>query len=153
VRLLTQLNQQLHVPMEQAKTVAEELLDGRLVDPLGGEFRLVEEIQGGLRMWESSAWAGRRLNAVPEDFEAPLLKWFRGLDAHLLKTDDQILVRVELDLQRKPGAPRIELPLFNLFGGGQKALKAKKDPQAETLPPPLPPVKEPPKAEPPAREL
>ena len=97
------------------------------------------------------------MTSIPEDFEAPLLKWFRGVDAHLNKLGDQIFAHVELDMQRKPSLPKIELPFFNLFGnGGQKALLPKKDPKNEELPPPLPPVKDPPKAAPQlpgAREL
>ena len=49
--------------------------------------------------------------------------------------------------------PKVELPNFfnlgNLFGGGQKALKPKDKPAGEELPPPLPPVANPPKADPP----
>jgi len=65
-----------------------------------------------------------------------------------------VVAHVELDMQRKPSkaAPPLELPklddipLFNLFGGGQKALQPKekdktKKPAAEELPPPLPPVR------------
>jgi hypothetical protein len=143
-RFMAQLNQQLHVPIDEAKNVAEELLDAQLVCPLGGEYKLVEKLGGG-RMWESTAWANRNLAAVPEDFEAPLLKWFRGADAHLTRLGDQVVAHAELDMQRKPSAPKIELPLFNLFGGGQKALKPKKVPKDEELPPPLPPVPNPPR--------
>jgi hypothetical protein len=139
-RLMSQLNQQLHVPMDQAKEAAEDLIDGRLVCPLGGEYKLVEELNGGARLWESTAWANRNLAAVPDDFEAPLLKWFHGLDAHLNKAGDQLVARIEIDMERKPTAPKIDLPFFNLFGSGQKALKPKKD--VEELPPPLPPVRE-----------
>jgi hypothetical protein len=148
-RLLTQLNQQLHVPIEKAREVAEDLLDAHLICPLGGEYRLVEDLNGGARTWQSTAWSRRSLTTVPEGFDAPLLKWFRGLDAHLNKVDDQIVARFELDMERKPTAPKIDLPFFNLFGGGQKALKPKKDPKDEELPPPLPPVREPPRADPP----
>jgi hypothetical protein len=84
----------------------------------------------------------------PNDFEAPLLKWFRGIDAHLIKDGDRLTARAELDVQREaPQGGKFELPLFNLFGGGQKALKPKKPlPPAEELPPPpLPAVDQPPK--------
>jgi len=154
-RLLTQLNQQLGVPMDQAKDVAEDLLDGRLVCPLGGEYQLVEDIRGSARTWESTAWANRNLTAAPEDFEPTLLQWFRGLDAQLNKDGDQIVARIELDLQRKPSESKLDLPflnLGNLFGGGQKALAPKKSPKDEELPPPLPPVRDPPKADPPRPE-
>jgi hypothetical protein len=146
--------------MGQAKELAEDLLDAKLHCSLGGEYQLMEEI-GGPQVWESSAWAKRGdLSKVPEDFEAPILKWFHGLDAHLLKGGDQISVHAELDMERKPTEPKIDIPFLNLFGGGsgQKALKPKPQPAgSEELPPPLPPVKNPPKADPPslpgAREL
>jgi hypothetical protein len=158
-RFVHQLNQQLHVPMAQAKELAEDLLDAKLHCSLGGEYQLLEEI-GGPQVWESSAWAKRGdLSKVPEDFEAPILKWFHGLDMHLLKTGDEISVHAELDMERKPTEPKIDIPFLNLFGGGkgQKALAPKPQPPgSEELPPPLPPVKSPPKADPPlpgAREL
>jgi hypothetical protein len=151
-RFLALLSQQLHVPLSQARTTAETLLDAKLVCPLGGEYQLVEDLNGGLKNWESTAWARRDSAAIPEDFEAPLLKWFRGLDAHLAKAADQISTRVELDMQRQPTAPKLDIPLFNfnnLFGAGQKALKPKENPKDNELPPPLPPVREVPKIEPP----
>jgi hypothetical protein len=154
-KLLTQLNQQLGVPIEQAKDVAEDLLDGQLVCPLGGEYKIVEDVRGGGRYWESTAWANRNLTETPKDFEPTLLQWFRGLDAQLNKDGDQIVARIELDLQRKPSESKLDLPflnLGNLFGGGQKALAPKKDPNDEELPPPLPPVRDPPRADPPRPE-
>jgi hypothetical protein len=151
-RFLALLSQQLQVPIEDARPVAEQLLDAKLVCPLGGEYNLVEDLDGGLRTWRSTAWARPSSTTVPDDFEAPLLKWFRGLDAHLTKAGDSVMTRIELDMQRKPTAPKLEIPLFNfsdLFGGGQKALKPKDKPAAEELPPPLPPVREVPKIDPP----
>jgi hypothetical protein len=147
VKLMHQLNQQLHVPMSEARDAAEDLLDASLACPLGGEYELVEEI-GGARVWQSSAWSKRSLAAIPDDFEAPLLKWFRGLDASVNKVEDQVIARVELDVQRQPGQPRLQLPSFFDFfrGGGQGALKPKEEPpSAEELPPPLPPVERPPR--------
>jgi hypothetical protein len=155
VRLLHAMNQQLGVPLADCRQAAENLLDAELVCPLGGKYELVEDIgrgegrrvsEGGLS-WQSSAWAGRRLGQVPDDFEAPLIKWFRGVDAHLIKDGERIVARAELDVQRDAAAagPKFELPLFDLFGGGQRALKPKPPkPGAEELPPPLPPVERPP---------
>jgi hypothetical protein len=150
------------VPLAEAKATAENLLDARLVCPLGGQYKLVEDLGGGPTVWESTAWSGRSASTIPEDFEAPILKWFRGLDAHLSKVGDQVVTRLELDMQRQPAAPKIDIPLLDfgkLFGGGQKALKPKEGQKVEELPPPLPPVREVPKIEPPpgnppgAREL
>jgi hypothetical protein len=156
-RFLALLQQQLRVPIEQSRTTMEELLDAKLVCPLGGDYQLVEDLNGGLKGWQSTAVAKRNATSVPEDFQAPLLKWFRGLDAHLTKSGEQITTRIELDMQRNPALPKVELPNFfnlgNLFGGGQKALKATDKPKDEELPPPLPPVKEVPKIEAPRIEL
>ena len=152
-RFLTLLSQQLHVPLEQAKKTTEELLDAQLICPLGGEYSLVEDLTGGLKSWQSTAWAKRNATNIPDDFEAPLLKWFRGLDAHLTNMGNQITTRIEIDMQRNPTEPKVELPSFfnlnNLFGGGQKALKPTDKSKDEELPPPLPPVRNPPQANPP----
>ncbi|MBC7852530.1 MAG: hypothetical protein IAF94_03755 [Pirellulaceae bacterium] len=150
-RLLHSLNQQLHVPLEECRGVAEDLLDARLRCTLGGDYA-VTELPGGGKYWQSTA-APKSGEWMPENYTAPLLEWFRGVDASLIKLDDKVLAHVELDMQRKPAAagelPKFEIPsidVFNLFGGGQKALqpKEKKDdpkkPAAEELPPPLPPV-------------
>jgi hypothetical protein len=150
-RFLALLNQQLRVPLEQAKKTTEVLLDAELICPLGGEYQMVEDLNGGGKSWQSTAWAKRTSSNVPDDFEAPLLKWFHGLDAHLTKTGDQITTRIELDIERHPSEPKVELPSFfnfnNLFGGGQKALQPKDNQKDEELPPPLPPVKDFPKPE------
>jgi hypothetical protein len=151
-RFLMLLTQQFHLPLEQAKATAEDLLDAMLICPLGGEYQLVEDLNGGQRSWQSTAVARANGGAAPEDFEPPLLKWFRGLDGHLVKAGDQINTRIELDMQREPRAPKLDfqLPDFSkLFGGGQKAIKPKDGQNIDELPPPLPPVKDLPNIEPP----
>jgi hypothetical protein len=142
VRLLHLLNQQLQVPLEDCRTVAEELLEAELLSPLGGDYELVE-MEGG-RGWQSSAKAGA---SPPADYEAPLLSWFRGLDASLIKYEDQVLTHVEIDMQRKASEePQIEIPLFELFRGATRAFAPREnkpgDEPKEELPPPLPPVPE-----------
>jgi hypothetical protein len=147
-RFLMQLSQQLQLPLSKAKAAAEQLLDAELNCPLGGQFELVRD-EGGLGTWRSTAWDKREAGKIPEDFEPPLLKWFRGLDAHLTRDGDQITTRIELDMQRQPATSKFEIPFpdFNkLFGGGQKAMKPKEPKKAEELPPPLPPVQKPPRA-------
>lgn len=158
-RFLGQLAQQLHVPIENAVTVSEELLDGKLICPLGGKYELVEDIQGGARYWRSTARSAMTGSQPPEGFEAPLLKWFRGLDAQLTRDGDQVMAHAELDMQRKPGLPKLDLPFFGgLFGGGQKALQPipaanqvepkanqpNSKAKANELPPPLPTLLQPP---------
>jgi hypothetical protein len=144
VRFLHLLNQQLRVPMEDCFDVAEDLLDAKLRCTLRGEYELAD-VQGA-EVWRSTAVAGA---SPPADYQAPLLTWFRGLDASLIKQDDHVQAHVEIDMQRKPseGVKLDDLPLLNLFGGASRAFKAKeKKEPAEELLPPLPPV--PPEARP-----
>ena len=79
-RFLALLEQQLHVPLEQAKDTMQELVDAELSVRSAANIELVEDLNGGLKSWQSTAWAKRNASTVPEDFKAPLLKWFRGLD-------------------------------------------------------------------------
>jgi hypothetical protein len=149
-RLLHSLNQQLQVPIADCRGVAEDLLDARLRCTLGGDYA-VAELSGGGKYWQSTA-APKAGEWMPENYTAPLLEWFRGADASLIKLEDKVVAHIELDMKRKPAAPgelpKIEIPsidVFNLFGG-KKALEPKdkktdpKKPAAEELPPPLPPV-------------
>jgi hypothetical protein len=150
-RLLHSLNQQLHVPLDDCRKVTEDLLDARLRCTLGGDYAVTDHPGGG-KYWQSTA-APKTGQWMPENYTAPLLEWFRGADASLIKLEDKVVAHIELDMQRKPAAagelPKIEIPnidIFNLFGGGQKALQPKekkadpKKPAVEELPPPLPPV-------------
>lgn len=138
IRFLNLLNQQLHVPLEDCLTTAEDLLDARLRCTLGGKYELAEN--QGAQAWQTTAVAGP---TPPADYQAPLLEWFRGLDASLIKRDEDVLAQLEIDMQRKAteGIKLDELPLFNLFGGASEAFKTKEKKEgAEELPPPLPPV-------------
>lgn len=120
-KLLHTMSQQLGIPGDQALEQAEFLLDAKLVCSLGGEYQWNE--QHGL--WSSPAWVPGGRQQRPADYTAPLLDWFRGLDAEMIMVSDSVLVSAALDLQRKPHEkPKIQLPLFNLFGG-------KREPDAE----------------------
>ncbi len=146
VRLLHMLNQQLHVPLEDCVSVAHDMLNAELNCPLGGEYKLLEEVGGGL-YWRSTTWPDK-YEQVPADYRPPFLDWFRGLDGHLTKQQGRLIAHLEVDIARKPAekppAGEFKLPLFDLFGG-QKAFKASpKTPKDAELPPPLPPVKQPP---------
>lgn len=141
VRLLHLLNQQLHVPLEECRRVAEELLDGKLRCPLGGQYELAE--RDGARFWRSSAEPPGGRVEPPADYTAPMLEWFRGLDASLVRHEDCVLAHLDLDMQRKPSEAGLELPalpLLDLFRRGGAFQRKKEEPSAEELPPPLPPV-------------
>jgi hypothetical protein len=148
-RLLHALSQQLGVPREDALLEAQRLLDAKLVCSLGGEYQL-EQPPGGLPLWASTKWPNPATGRPPADFRAPLLDWFRGLEAELTKYGDRLIVHATIDMQRKPTEkPKADLPLFdfNWFGGDTKKdakpavaepapEKPKPAPPAEAVPPP-----------------
>jgi hypothetical protein len=88
-KLLHTMSQQLGVPREDAHRAAEHLLDSRLVCSLGGDYRL--DATTGL--WTSSAWSPGELERRPDGYTAPLLEWFRGLDAELTTYEDRAVLR------------------------------------------------------------
>ena len=140
IQFLHDLNQQLGVPLADCREVAEELLEAELSSPLGGDYELAGD--GDASYWRATAAAARG-DEPPADYQAPLLAWFRGLDASLVKYDDRMLAHLEIDMQRKAAEPQIELPLLDLFRGAARAFAPQKqEDAAEELPPPLPPVPE-----------
>lgn len=153
-RFMQSLVQQLHVPAEDAKKTAEKLLDAKLVCTLGGEYEIARG-RGGGEYWASTAAPSSLNYRLPPDYLAPLLVWFRGLDAGLVKTPDQLVAHVEFDMQRKKGEePKLELPqvpLFNLFGGPKKP--EEKEDLPATEPKKLFPNNPPPRTRPKGKEL
>ncbi|MCY2991384.1 MAG: hypothetical protein NTY19_26445 [Planctomycetota bacterium] len=140
VRLLHSLSQQLGVPREEALQAGEQLLDAKLVCPLGGEYRLDQQADQ-VPLWTSTKWSKIAPDRAPPEYQTPLLQWFRGLDAELTKYGDRVVLHTTLDMQRKPKEAKADLPLFNLnwFGGG----KAGKPETKETpKKPPDPPVRQ-----------
>lgn len=145
VKLLHLLHQQLHVPQAASREVAEKLLDADLICPLGGEYELAAP-QAGAAAWQSSVWPESPAGPAPADYHSPILKWFRGLEAYLVKQPDHMSVHAELQLQRNPppavaaaeGNPAAK-PLFNfnIFGGGAKP-EVKPEVKREVPPPPRP---------------
>jgi len=134
-KLLHALSQQLGVPRDRALDAAEGLLDAKLLCSLGGEYRLTET-PGQVALWRSDKWPDAAAGAAAGEYRAPLLVWFRGVDADLTMYNDRVVVHATLDMQRKATEPKIELPIFNnLFGGGKKEPDAKKP----AVPPPPPP--------------
>ena len=115
-RFINALSRQLHVPPADGLATAERLMRGRLVCALGGKYAL-EKHDGGLDIWNSTAHHERNrflLTGVPEDYQFPLLSWFRGLRMELSLTGTVLAARAELDVQRdSQGGP---LQLFSLPG-------------------------------------
>lgn len=136
---LQHVAQQLHVPHDEVCASMETLLDGKLVCVLGGKYE--SAVYGdGATLWQSTGWP-REVDSMPEGYQAPLLTWFRGLDADFTKLDGRVMLRAQLDMQRKNPEQTIELPAFNIpniFGDFGKASPKKKPdvaPKPEELPP------------------
>jgi hypothetical protein len=130
-RLMHVLSQQLHVPPEDALATAQQLIDAKLVCPLGGQYELVAH-NNGTPLWRSTKWPAAGDDRVPADYQALVLEWFRGLDAHVTKYDDRLVIQAQLDMQRRPSAAKFELPFFNFFGGQKNSAKQALPPKAET---------------------
>jgi hypothetical protein len=97
------LSQQLHVPTEDARKVAEQLLGAKLACPLGGKYR-IESGFSGHDKWQSTAWQADSLyneTRVPKDFTAPLLDWFAGLSLEFNIDATTITTHIELDVRPK----------------------------------------------------
>lgn len=149
VALIHHVVQQFHVSPQKARAIVEEIIDGELIDVLGGKYEPVTYRDGAV-YWQSDAW-GNQLERQPAMYHAPLLDWFRGLDADLTKIDGRVMVRAQLDMQRRKVEPeQLQLPSFNIpniFGDFGKTAKPKTDkpkppvPKAEDLPPPRDPNK------------
>ena len=139
-RFLRMLQHQLGVAKDDALVVAEQLIDADLVCSLGGEYELKQE-RGMPSTWVSTGWredpfAGRI--GMPPEYEAPVLKWFRGAEAELVMYADRVVLRGTVDIEREPVDQRTlpQLPLFdlqNLFGRPQE--DAQPRPAPEVLPP------------------
>jgi hypothetical protein len=99
-RLMNTLVNQLRVPAETALETAQRLMDGEFICPLVGKYELVE-IEGGGAAWTSSALAPENrflLTAPPEDFQLPLLTWFKGLRGALRLEKDELSAHIEIDM-------------------------------------------------------
>ncbi|MHB8898592.1 MAG: hypothetical protein ACYC6Y_07580, partial [Thermoguttaceae bacterium] len=99
LRLLHQLNQQMRVPLAECLDAAEDILDARLICPLGGEYRLQQS--AGLQWWTSSALVGPPSGALlpepaPDGFITPPLNWFRGLTGQMQILPENLNVHAEV---------------------------------------------------------
>jgi hypothetical protein len=100
-RLMTTLAHELQVPPDKCRDVAERLMDGRFVCPLGGEYGLFK-VSDSVSVWTSSALAPQNrflLTEPPADFQLPLLGWFRGFRGEArLEGKNEIAAHVEIDM-------------------------------------------------------
>jgi len=144
-RFMNSLVTQLHVPPEDARTLAESLVNGRFNCPLGGKYELVDALgdnrpsRAGTsprKLWVSTATAPQNsflLTEIPADYQMPFLSWFRGLSADVARANDELSLHAALEMTHiEVGPPEdpdqkgggLNLPgLGNLFSG----FGAKKD--------------------------
>jgi hypothetical protein len=96
------LANQLHVPRDKCRTVAEDLMDGKFTDPLGGQYEVVEDL-GGQAAWTSTALAPQNrflLTQPPSDYQLPILTWFKGLHADLRLDDKELTGHAEVTMAK-----------------------------------------------------
>ena len=103
VRLMTTIAQQFQVPPADCKEAAEFLLGAKLVCPLGGEYEL-EKTPDGHGWWTSTGLfgGGQRglLGAIaPQGYQAPPLRWFRGLDLQATMVRESLSAHAEIIMQ------------------------------------------------------
>jgi len=99
-RMMNSLANQFRVARPECRELAERLVDGKFVCPLGGEYQLLVP-ERDLETWSSTALPPENrflLTEVPADFELPLLNWFRGLRGDLQLEQDSLSVRLEIDM-------------------------------------------------------
>jgi hypothetical protein len=148
LRLVHAASQQLGVPREEALGEVEKLLGVELACTLGGQYELGKADEGDMPLWTSTrlrpsadptAWQ------PPDDFTAPLLEWFHGLEGELIKFDNRVLVHMEIDMEHKPKQGGLSLPSFDFFGGNKKPsgegandspFGDGEEPELEVVPPP-----------------
>ena len=124
-RWLTTLTETMGASVDEAQTLAGRLVDGDVQCPLGGELK-PQMLPGLVSVWESSEFP----EEPPQDYVAPLLRWFRGGAVMLNSGGNRLIVHGELDIERvkstvtAPDPASLALPLLrglpSLFGGGAK---------------------------------
>jgi hypothetical protein len=121
-RFMNSLTTQLHVPPKDARGVAESLVAGKFDCPLGGDYKLVDPLNGsangepasaGVRatenltipntrlLWASTAAVPENrflLTVIPADYTMPLMNWFRGLSAEVAQANDELTLHAELEM-------------------------------------------------------
>ena len=101
LQLLDAVQQQLHVPTEEARSVAERLLDCHLECPLGGEYD--RGGPAGKEVWRSTLLpelVNAKTSIPPGSYQAPWLDWYRGGELHLTQMSDRLILIGQLDFQK-----------------------------------------------------
>lgn len=95
---LESLTNQLNVPPSSASNEAAKILGGSVQCTLGGQYQAITESE-----WASTAW-GDGLNQPasfpPAGYQAPILQWFRGLDAKVTQYPNRLVADAVIDVAR-----------------------------------------------------
>jgi len=151
--LLDSIAQQLGLAPQEAKVVAQRLLDAKLQCTLGGEYQL----QDGL--WQSTLWPDDLLLAPgahpssvgfdtlhtvpPKGYRTGWLEWFRGGNLHLTQLPERLVVVGHIDMElmavkplakgddpeKAEGLPKLNFDIYNLPFKMFNSDKPKKKPQ------------------------
>lgn len=132
-RFMNSLIEQLHVPGKEAYDLANRLVGGEFICPLGGDYVLLDTPAGN-QLWASTAAAPSNqflLTEIPPNYQFPLLEWFRGMQAEVFRGDDSLDLLVEV------------LVSDNTYDGQYVPLQVEVDPETtadvgEEVPPPTP---------------
>lgn len=103
-----ELHNQLHVPLKDARQVAELLLNAELDCPLDGKYALVAPGDAAVNRPQWRSTAATRLasfNDIPQDYEFPIQTWFRGLNAEVEAQPNQLSLRANVLMKRDRLAP------------------------------------------------
>lgn len=96
-KYLELISRNLPVASENALSFVEEILDAKVQCTLGGDY---EQISDDPPIWRSTAWnAQQPPEESPDNYQAPILRWFHGVEARLTQLDERIIVDLNLDLQ------------------------------------------------------
>ncbi len=125
VRLLNMLVQQFDISPESSLETAERMLNVDLVCSLGGEYELTT-LPSGRKIWRSTAWPSFSQPQLPDQYVAPVLQWFRGLNIEGLRGDSQFSIHGYIDIERSAKTKKA-LPSFNLFKGFGNVMGGKKE--------------------------
>ncbi|HZZ71099.1 MAG TPA: hypothetical protein VFE24_02535 [Pirellulales bacterium] len=135
LQFLHYLALEFQLPREDCLAVAQNLLDAKLVCPLGGAYKLQEK--AGLRMWTSTALESNSTKIdfhLPAGYQPPPMNWFRGLDLNFAMEQNAINANATIDVEHKTAvAPFTPVPVP---APGEKGLNPAPKPGLEEIPSP-----------------
>ncbi len=92
------LNSQLGVKADTVSPETARILGGSMQCPLGGQYELSARNQ-----WFSTAWGAASQEPTPlspPGYQAPILQWFRGLDATLTQYPNRLIADIDVEVAR-----------------------------------------------------